>query len=189
MASRFLAPFGGRGLMGRGDPFLDLHREVNRLFDDSFRGMGGGERGEGGRFMLAPRVDIHERDDRIEVCAELPGVSEKDIDLSVDGDMLTIRGEKRNERQDAQAHVIERSYGSFQRSIQLPFAPDPDKVEASCANGVLTVSIPNEAQRERRRRIEVRGGQGLQPGSTGKPAIGGDWQSSEQDSEREKQER
>lgn len=175
MASRFLMPFGSRGPAGRGDPFLDLHREMNRLFDDTFRGMSGGERGG---TMLAPRVDIHEKNDRIEVCAELPGVAQKDIDLSIDGDTLTIRGEKRKERKDADAHVVERNYGSFQRSIQLPFAPDPDKVEASCDNGVLTVSIPNEAQRERRRRIEVRGSQGAgeQPGGESKPAVGANWE-------------
>lgn len=186
MASRFLMPFGGRGLTGRGDPFLDLHREMNRLFDDTFRGMSGGERGAGGGQMLAPRVDIHEENDRIEVCAELPGVAQKDIDLSIDGDVLTIRGEKRNERKDVQAHVVERSYGSFQRSIQLPFAPDPDKVEANCDNGVLTVSIPNEAQRESRRRIEVRSGQ--QAGAESKPAIGATWEErSDSKQEREKE--
>ena len=187
MASRFLMPLGGRGLMGRGDTFLDLHREMNRLFDDTFRGMSGGERAEGGGAMLAPRVDIHEKDDRIEVCAELPGVRQQDIDLSIDGDLLTIRGEKRNERKDEQAHVVERSYGSFQRSIQLPFAPDPDKVEASCDNGVLTVSIPNEAQRERRRRIEVRGGEARPQPPGEKSAIGGDWPGSDETAEQAKQ--
>ena len=63
--------------------------------------------------------------------------------------MLTIRGEKRNEHQDKQAHVVERSYGSFQRSVQLPFAPDPEQVEANFEHGVLTVVLPKKDSRRK----------------------------------------
>lgn len=160
MASRFLVPFGGgRSLLGRGDPFLELHREVNRLFDDAFRGMGG-QAGQGSALISAPRMDVHEVDNGLEITAEIPGVSQDDIDLRIDGDVLTLRGEKRNERQDAQAHITERSYGSFQRSLQLPFEPQPDQVHASFENGVLRVTLPRPAQQEKSRRIEIRGSQG-----------------------------
>ena len=72
-----------------------------------------------------------------------------------EGDVLTIRGEKRNERQDKQAHVVERSYGSFQRSVQLPFAPDPEQVEANFEHGVLTVVLPKKGQQEKAHKIQV----------------------------------
>lgn len=159
MASRFLTPFGGRGLMGRGDPFQELHREVNRLFDDTFRGMDTGRGGQGS--MMAPRIDIHEAGDDLEVTAELPGVAPTDVDLRIEGDLLTIRGEKRRERKDEQAHVVERSYGSFSRSIQLPFQPDPDQVRADFEHGVLRITVPRQGQQEKSRRIEI--------GSTGGP--------------------
>ena len=156
MASRFLAPFtGGRGLIGR-DPFLDLHREVNRLFDDTFRSFGDGQGGRGGSM---PRLDIHEAGNALEVTAELPGVSQNDLDLRIEGDILTISGEKRNQREDKNAHISERSYGTFQRSIQLPFTPNPDQVQANFRDGVLTVAIPREAQQDRSRRIQIGGGQ------------------------------
>src|SRR4030095_10406912 len=135
MASRFLIPFGGRGLLSR-DPFLDLHREVNRLFDDSFRSMRDSG-SEGGGFMLNPKVDVCQTDDGWEITAELPGVDKNDIDLRLDGDMLTISGEKRDERKDDKNRLVERSYGSFTRSFQLPFAPDPEKDTAACDKRVL----------------------------------------------------
>ena len=113
MASRFLTPFGNRGLFS-GDPFVDLQREMNRLFDRSFRDLS--ESGEGS-FMLSPRVDITQKDDGWEVTAELPGVDQKDIDLRLDGDVLTICGEKRDERKDDKNRLVERSYGSFSRSF------------------------------------------------------------------------
>jgi len=177
MASRFLAPFGSRGLLG-GDPFLDLHREVNRLFDDSFRLA----RGSGDVRALNPRIDVHETDSGLELTAEVPGVAEDDIDLRLDGDILTISGEKRNERKDEGNRLVERSYGSFSRSIQLPFNPDPDKVEADCDRGVLTIKLPRSVEQDRSRRISVgkRQGSGQQAIGVGqsskdKPAVGQDW--------------
>jgi HSP20 family protein len=155
MASRFLTPFSsGRAFWGR-DPFLQLHRDMNRLLDDTFRDWDGGE--GGGGLLTALRIDVHEEGNMLEVSAELPGVDQKDIELRLDEDILTIRGEKRNERKDKQAHITERSYGSFQRSIQLPFAPKPDDIRADFRDGVLTVSIPRQEQQERSRRIEIGG--------------------------------
>ena len=89
MASRFLTPFSGRGLLGR-DPFLELHREVNCLFDDSLRGA---SQGSGSGALMSPSIDVCETEDGLEISAELPGVAEDDIDLRLDGDMLTISGE------------------------------------------------------------------------------------------------
>lgn len=173
MASRFLAPFSGRGLLGR-DPFLDLHREVNRLFDDSFRTMREGS-GSGAGFMLSPKVDVSQTDDGWEVTAELPGVDQKDIDLRLDGDLLTISGEKRDERKDEKNRFVERSYGSFTRTFQLPFTPDPEKVTADCDRGVLTIKLPKAAEQDRSKRIEVRGGSGRTIEAESGPAIGKDW--------------
>jgi HSP20 family protein len=104
-------------------------------------------------------MDIHESENALEVTAELPGVSQNDVDLRIEGDVLTIRGEKRNERQHKHAHVVERSYGSFQRSVQLPFAPDPEQVGANFEHGVLTVVLPKKGQQEKAHKIQVRGSQ------------------------------
>ena len=171
MASRFLTPFGGRGLLGR-DPFLDLHREVNRLFDDSLRNMR-----ETGGPALSPKVDVCPTEEGWEISAELPGVDEKDIDLRLDGDLLTISGEKRDERQDRDNRLVERRYGSFTRTFQLPFAPDPDKVTADCQKGVLTVKLPKSAEQDRSKKIAIGGGGSRTIDAQGseESAIGKEW--------------
>jgi HSP20 family protein len=175
MASRFLTPFGGRGLLSR-DPFLELHREVNRLFDDSLRGISDSGAGP----VLSPKIDVCPTDDGWEITAELPGVDEKDIDLRLDGDLLTISGEKRDQRKDEQNRLVERSYGSFTRSIQLPFAPDPNKVTADSDKGVLKIRLPKSAGQDRSKRISIgsSGQQTIEAGasSSGQPAVGKDWQ-------------
>ena len=172
MTSRFLTPLGGRGLFGS-DPFFDLQREMNRLFDRNFRGLT--ESSESG-LMLSPRVDISQKDDGWEVSAELPGVDVQDIDLKLDGDMLTISGEKRDERTDEKNRFVERSYGSFTRTFQLPFTPDPDKVTADCDKGVLTIKLPKGALQEKSKRIAI-GGAGSKTVEAGRrePAIGKQW--------------
>lgn len=178
--ARFLTPLGGRGLLGR-DPFIDFRREMDRLFDQSFGGLGESERGS---FMLSPKVDICPTDEGWEITAELPGVDEKDIDLRLDGDMLTISGEKRDQRKDDNNRFVERSYGSFTRSFQLPFAPDPDKVTANSEKGVLTIKVPRGAEQERSRKIAIGGRQGTSAERTieaeaksqaEQPAVGKDW--------------
>jgi HSP20 family protein len=95
--ARYLFPFTATALSNRGDPFLELHREMNRLFDDASRGLGGG-RDTADMALMAPRIDIHESENALEVTAELPGVSQNDVDLRIEGDVLTIRGEKRLRR-------------------------------------------------------------------------------------------
>jgi HSP20 family protein len=159
MASRFIVPFGGRSLTGR-DPFLSLHREMNRLFDDTLRSVGANESGPAG--FNVPQLDVHVSEQEFCITADLPGVAEDDIELTVNGDMLMLKGEKKQhqERDERGYHVIERSSGAFQRSVRLPFEPDPGKVVADYENGVLTVHVPKQAHQERSRRIEVKRGSG-----------------------------
>src|SRR3546814_7180404 len=97
--------------------------------------------------------------------------------------MLTIRGEKRKERKDEAARIVERSYGSFQRSIQLPFAPDPDQIEADCDNGVLSIRLPRSVEQDRSRRIRIGGGRARAAGKRtieGKEASFGEHPSTEE---------
>jgi HSP20 family protein len=175
MASRFLVPFGGRGLLGR-DPFLDLHREVNRLFDDSFRNMRE-DPNSSSSIALSPKVDVCQTEGGWEITAELPGVDQNDIDLRLDGDLLTISGEKRDERKDDQNRFVERRYGTFTRSFQLPFTPDPDKVTADCDRGVLSIKLPKAAEQDKSKRITIGSGSGktIESGAGEGPAIGKEW--------------
>ena len=172
MARNPLTPFrSGFGMLGGSDPFLSLHREMNRLFDDVLRGTGlaqGGGQGVAGS-MIAPQINVSETATEIRVTAELPGVTENDIQIDLNDDILVIRGEKKFEREDEKEnfHFVERSYGTFQRALQLPMAVDPEKVQANFENGVLTVTLPKTAQQERSRRIQVQAsGRGQISGSS-----------------------
>jgi HSP20 family protein len=137
---------------------------MNRLFDDVLRGSGlpamSGNQGQGdvGSFVNAS-LNVSETEKEIRITAELPGVTEQDIDVSLDDDVLTVRGEKKFERTDEKEtyHFVERSYGTFQRSLRLPFSVNPDQVQASFENGVLTVRLPKTGRQERSRRIQVQG--------------------------------
>jgi HSP20 family protein len=157
-----------------GDPFLSLHREMNRLFDDVFRGnslpAATGSQGQGdvGAFVNAS-INVSETDKAIRITAELPGVAEQDIDVSLDDDVLTIRGEKKFERKDDKEnfHFVERSYGTFQRSLRLPYAVESEQVRASFENGVLTVTVPKTGRQERSRRIQVQGRGATDQGAPG----------------------
>lgn len=122
-------------------PFTSLQREIERVFDDFSHGW---PFRAAGATALSPRIDMKETDGAVEISAELPGLEEADIDVSVTGRTLRISGEKKTEtrRDEGDFHLTERSYGRFARSLALPFAPDADTVEASFRNGVLTLSIP-----------------------------------------------
>jgi HSP20 family protein len=164
MARNPMTPFRPGGGMFAGDPFLSLHREMNRLFDDAFRGIGlpaaTGSQGQGdvGNFVHAS-MNVSETDTELRITAELPGVSAQDIDVSLDDDVLTVRGEKKFERTNEKEnfHFVERSYGTFQRSLRLPYAVDSEQIRASFENGVLTVTVPKAGRQERSRRIQVQG--------------------------------
>jgi HSP20 family protein len=142
------------------DPFGALHREMDRLFEDFSRGQPWRSLwGDGAGMALRPVVDIDEGDDgTLTVTAELPGIDDKDIEVQVDDSMLTIRGEKRVEREEKKQnrHVSERSYGAFARRIALPFEADPDTVTARFDKGVLTVTVPRPPEaKAKARRIDV----------------------------------
>jgi HSP20 family protein len=163
MARNPLSPFRPGGLAERGygeDPFMSLHREMNRLFDDVFRGTpAAGSRGEASNFVQA-HMDVSETEKEVRICAELPGVNQDDVEISLDDDVLTIRGEKKLERTNEKEnfHFMERSYGTFQRSLRLPFRVEPDQVQADFTNGVLTVTLPKTKAQDRARRIQVGSG-------------------------------
>jgi HSP20 family protein len=147
-----------------GDPFVALHREVNRLFDDVFRGF---DQFPMGRFpSLAssrsnwgwPNVEVSETDKEIRVTAELPGLEEKDVEVTLDDDVLTLRGEKRSESEDQSRQFSERFYGQFERRILLGSEVEEDKVEARFKNGVLTITLPKTEQAQSKaRRIAING--------------------------------
>lgn len=138
------------------DPFLTLHREMNRLFDDVFRGFGGTNLASPmeGRFGW-PKVELSETDKTVTVSAELPGLTEKDVQVEIAGGVLTVRGEKKAERNGEGKYFTERYYGAFERQIPLE-GVEEDKAEASFKNGVLTVSLPkSEKARESVKRIAI----------------------------------
>src|SRR6201987_1751021 len=133
------------------DPFLTLHREMNRLFDDAFRGFGSlcrfGHPFVGGHIAW-PRLDLSETDKAVTVSAELPGLSEKDVQVEMVNGVLSIRGEKKAERSDESKFVSERYYGSFERQIPLE-GVEEDKAQADFKNGVLTGKLPKSEQSTR----------------------------------------
>jgi HSP20 family protein len=106
-----------------------------------------------------PVADVVEGERDYRVTAELPGLSEKDIEISLAGDTLTVKGEKKEEREEKaeSRYVSERRFGSFQRSFQLPEDADPEKIEAGFKNGVLTITLPKRPGAQvKRRKIEVK---------------------------------
>ena len=143
MSIRDLAPWtGGRSV---GHPLRSIHDEIDRLFDDFGRGFFPSRMVE--PFAgVTPSVDLAETDKDVVVTAELPGIDEKDVDVTYADGVLTIKGEKKAEKEDKgkNYHRVERSYGAFSRSIGLPTDIDDGKVEARFAKGVLTVTLPKK---------------------------------------------
>jgi len=131
------------------DPIGELssiHERMNRLFGETFGSSLAPE--EGWTRGWEPAVDIFEADDAIVVRAEIPGVEKDQVGVEVKDGILTLRGERKFERdvKEESYHRIERSYGSFQRSFTLPVSVDPDKVRASLKNGVLEVTLAKKEQ-------------------------------------------
>ena len=142
-------------------PVFGLRREIDRLFEDTF---GGDARRSG----WAPAVDIREDNKEIALEIELPGIKPSDVEVVAENGVLTIRGEKQSgstEGSEGRYHVVERSYGSFTRSFQLPTGVDDQRIEADFADGLLTVRIPKAALAQPRR-IEIRNS-GSQPAVQG----------------------
>ena len=139
------------------DPFFALQGRMNQLFDDFFRGFEGSPLGAFSRGGLS--VDVVETAEEYRVEAELPGVDEKDVHVSLTGDVLSIEGEKKSEsRSEKEGNLRrERTYGRFQRSLKLPAEVDRDKVEASFDKGVLTVRLPKTREAlKRARTIQIK---------------------------------
>ena len=121
---------------------FNLHNEMGRVFGDLFGSHEGGADMEKTSWM--PTVDVSETENSFEIRAELPGVSEKDVNVSVTDNLLTIKGEKRHEEEaeDKNYHRVERRYGSFQRSFTLPRHVETSDIKAGYSDGVLTLTIP-----------------------------------------------
>ena len=132
---------------------FDMQREIDHLFD-RFRG---GSVDNGYSNSLMPAVDIIERESDFYIKAELPGVQKEDVKISVQNDVLTIRGEKKQEteKKGENYHRVERTYGSFQRSFTLPASVHSGRIEASFDNGVLTINLP-KAEEAKPKEIEVK---------------------------------
>jgi HSP20 family protein len=156
------------------DPFQAMRREMDRMFERFF---GGGfglpsarrmfetepfwRGGDEGFAFSAPAIDFAEDENAYHLTAELPGLSEKDINLSLSDDLLTIGGEKREKKQenekDKNYHYTERRFGSFRRTIQLPQHIDRDRIEAHFKNGVLSVTLPKSHDAmQRQKKIEIK---------------------------------
>lgn len=156
-------------------PGLDIwprfHEEMDRAFEDFWRGrpsfpslaraFGAGPLW--GRALipapLVPAVDFVEDDKAFRITAELPGMTDKDVDISLSGDVLTIKGEKQEEKEEKRKnyYMSERRFGSFQRSLTLPDGIDRDKIEAVCEKGVLTVTLPKTPEAvKQQKKIEVK---------------------------------
>lgn len=141
------------------DSFYRLNDDMNRLFDEAFSNFHSLSRLSTGTDIRNPRIDMRETDDRIEIEAELPGVSEDALDVQLGENAVLIRGEKRSERKeekDGGYRILERSYGSFARTLPLPFPVNPDDVKAVFKDGVLRITLPKPAeQQSQARRIQI----------------------------------
>jgi HSP20 family protein len=143
-------------------PFDSLRREVNRLFDDFDGGFWRAPfasslfdiapfRRPNATFVAAPAVDVAETDKTFEITAELPGLDEKNVEVKVANGVLTIKGEKEDEKEEKKKdyYMRERSFGSFQRSFEVPEGVDSDKIEANFKKGVLSVTLPKSADAQK----------------------------------------
>ncbi len=133
------------------DSFADLSR-FQRDLEKTF------VQGRNRPVSFAPTVDVHEDEDALVLRADLPGVKREDIDIQVDGNVLTLKGERKLENADERRryHRVERSYGVFARQWQLPTTVEAAKVDASFENGVLTLKLPKKEE-QKARKIEIRG--------------------------------
>jgi HSP20 family protein len=156
MDLKSLVPFRARSNLAPADiyPFDALRRELDGLFFDFARSFGVPSNAA---TTLAPRIEVTESDKEIEISAELPGLERKDVDISLDRNLLTVRAEKKveAEQKDKNVHMSERSYGVFYRVLELPMAVDPSTVQATMSKGVLKITIPKPARTETKK-IEVK---------------------------------
>ena len=137
----------------RGD-LTRLHGEMDDLFGGFFRGFDGPFAG----YKTWPTIDVAEEEDAIIVRAEVPGCKAEDIDISVHGNVLTISGEKKlsEEKKEKGYYHVESSYGSFKRELTLPTDVDQGKIDATCENGVLSVTLP-KAEKAKAIKVKIKG--------------------------------
>jgi HSP20 family protein len=145
----------------RWEPFRELsslQTEMNRLFNAAFEGPGGGN---GGARRWTPAMDLLETEDEFVLRADLPGLSESDVNIELEDNVLTVSGERKTEHEDKREgfYRMERAYGSFSRSLTLPKGIDPEAVTAGFDRGVLEVRVPKPEQRKPRR-ISIAAGDG-----------------------------
>ena len=139
----------GRDRSVVGNPFVSLQREIDRLFDDFTRGFP--KLADTVPEKLMPSIDVTETDKEIEITAELPGLEEKDVQINLSDNLLTIRGEKKAEKEqkDKNYRIVERSYGSFERTLELPEGINAEAIKANISKGVLKVTLPKSVTRSR----------------------------------------
>lgn len=150
-------------------PVFGLRREIDRLFEDTFG------RDAGRAVGWSPAVDIREDNKEIALEVELPGIKPSDVEVTAENGVLTIRGEKQSttaEGSEGRYHMVERTYGTFLRSFQLPQGVDENRIEAEFADGLLTVHVPKAALPQPRR-IEIRnsGSQPVVQGTGGRSSV------------------
>jgi HSP20 family protein len=134
----------------------DLQKEMNQLFESNWPRLG--RKGNGGA-LWAPAVDIVDEKDQIKVKADLPGMKKEDIDINLDNDILTIKGEKKEEKEIKEKDFVrsERYYGAFHRAFTLPATVDSSKVNASYKDGVLEITLPKkEGAKTKQNKIEIK---------------------------------
>jgi len=162
MAIKDLIPWNNQGremsVRGNdGNPFLALHRQMNRLFDDAFKSFDLAPFANFDRQMGWPNIEVSETDKDVKVTAELPGLEEKDVQVELANGVLAISGEKKTETEDKNRQYSERYYGRFERRIPVDDV-DEDKVNASFKNGVLTVTLPKSPDAQPKvKRIAING--------------------------------
>jgi HSP20 family protein len=153
MDTKSVVPVGTQRAITRRDtnPFSFLQQEIDRLFEGVTRNI------PGLATTTMPSMDISETDKAIEITAELPGLEKKDVELNMAENVLTIRGEKKNEREEKNKdyHLVERSYGAFSRSVELPAGVKVEDISAEIANGVLKVTVQKPAPKQTKQ-IEIK---------------------------------
>jgi HSP20 family protein len=161
-----LRPFGGRG-------FYDPYGEMNRLLDEMMGGTAGparkSGRQQGAVTEWAPAIDAVTKDGDVVIRAELPGVKQEEVDITLHDNVLTISGERRVEEEEERGgyHIRERRYGSFRRSVSLPEGIDESKISARYEDGVLEVTVQGAAVAREPKRIQIQGPSGESSGSEG----------------------
>lgn len=128
-------------------PLSSLRRAMDRLFENFFEEWPSLGREEGNGGVFAPAIDLKDTDDALIAEVEIPGMTQKDISVQVEGDVLTIKGERKHEEEKKTKSYYRKecSYGAFERQVTLPVSVDRDKVEATYANGILQITLPKVA--------------------------------------------